>query len=83
MDGQPRSQTASPTDEGPRYMKGNATSLSLVGMATLVYGFLWFWFARENKKRAAGLAMLPEHEGLSDEELAELGDDRPRFRYTV
>ncbi|KAK0611484.1 major facilitator superfamily transporter [Immersiella caudata] len=72
-----------PTDEKPRYTKGNAISLAMVAMSTMVFGFMWFWFARENRRRDASKTMLPEYEGLSDEELAELGDESPRFRYTV
>jgi len=55
----------------------------MVAMSTMVFGFMWFWFARENRRRDAGKTMLPKYEGLSDEELAELGDESPRFRYTI
>ncbi|XDG05128.1 hypothetical protein ABKA04_004743 [Annulohypoxylon sp. FPYF3050] len=71
-----------PSTAGPRYIKGNAVSLSLVGMSTCIYAVLWFWFARENKKREEG-PLKPIHEGLSEDELAELGDDSPRFKYTI
>jgi hypothetical protein len=53
-----------------------------VGVAALSYGLLWFWYARENKKRDSGL-IKPEYENLSEEELAELGDESPKFRYTT
>lgn len=66
----------------PRYIKGNAVSLSLVSVAALAYGLLWFWYARENARRDKGL-IKPEHATLSDDELAELGDESPRFRYTI
>ncbi|KAI0127993.1 major facilitator superfamily domain-containing protein [Xylariales sp. AK1849] len=69
------------TTEGPRYIRGNAVSLSMVGMGTCAYGFLWFWLARQNRKRDAG-PVDPAHEGLSEEELAELGDESPHYRYT-
>ncbi|KAL7619563.1 hypothetical protein AAE478_010104 [Parahypoxylon ruwenzoriense] len=71
-----------PSTDGPRYIVGNAVSLSLVGMGACIYGFLWYWFARENKKRDGGF-MKPEHESLSEDELAELGDDSPRYKYTI
>ena len=57
--------------------------MAMVAMSTMVFGFMWFWFARENRRRDAGKTMLPKYEGLSDEELAELGDESPRFRYTI
>ncbi|OTA55108.1 DNA-repair protein rad2 [Hypoxylon sp. EC38] len=67
-----------PSTDGPRYILGNAISLSLVGMAACIYGFLWFWFARENRKRGEG-PLKPIHEHLSEDELAELGDESPRY----
>ncbi|KAI4591810.1 hypothetical protein KJ359_012191 [Pestalotiopsis sp. 9143b] len=69
------------TAEGPRYIRGNAVSLSMVGMGTCVYAFLWFWYRRENARRDAG-HVDPAHEGLTEEELTELGDESPHFRYT-
>lgn len=72
-----------PGPDGPRFIRGNAVSLAMVGMATALYGFMWFWYDRENKRRAAGQGSKPEHELLSEEELAELGDESPRFVYTI
>ncbi|KAH8668811.1 major facilitator superfamily domain-containing protein [Xylariales sp. PMI_506] len=69
------------TAEGPRYVRGNAVSLSMVAMSTCIYGFLWFWYSNQNKKRDAGVSN-PAHENLSEEELAELGDESPLYRYT-
>jgi hypothetical protein len=54
----------------------------MVGMATCMYGFLWFYYDRENKKRDSGF-MKSAHEDLSVEELAELGDESPQYRYTI
>ncbi|KAI0486987.1 major facilitator superfamily domain-containing protein [Xylaria cf. heliscus] len=71
-----------PSTDAPRYIKGNAVSLSLVGLAALAHGLLWFWYARENKRRDEGF-IKPEHANLSEDELAELGDESPRFRYTI
>ncbi|KAI1657027.1 DNA-repair protein rad2 [Daldinia decipiens] len=67
-----------PSADGPRYIVGNAVSLSLVGMAACIFGFMWFWFARENKRRSEG-PLAPAHENLSEDELAELGDESPRY----
>jgi hypothetical protein len=69
------------TGEGPRYIRGNAVSLSMVAMATCCYAFMWWWFRSENKKRDAG-HIDPAYDGSSDEELAELGDESPHYRYT-
>ncbi|KAI1742447.1 DNA-repair protein rad2 [Xylaria scruposa] len=65
-----------PSIDAPRYIKGNAISLSLVGLAALAHGLLWFWYTRENKRRDEGF-IKPEHVNLSEDELAELGDESP------
>ena len=54
----------------------------MVACACLYYAFMWFWFARINARRARG---EEDHliEGMSDEEIAEMGDDSPRFVYTI
>ncbi|KAI0097559.1 DNA-repair protein rad2 [Nemania sp. FL0031] len=65
-----------PSTEQPRYIRGNAVSLTLVGVAAIAHGFLWFWYARENRRRDEGL-IKPEHANLTEDELAELGDESP------
>lgn len=54
----------------------------MVGMATVIYGLLWYHYGRENRRRADGF-VSPKHENLSEEQLAELGDESPHYRYTV
>lgn len=54
----------------------------MVAMGTCIYGFMWFWYWRANKKRAAG-EMSEKHRGMEEEELMELGDDSPRYSYTI
>jgi hypothetical protein len=54
----------------------------MVGMGTCIYAFLWFWLWRTNKRRDAGELPL-EHQGRPDDELKELGDDSPHYRYTI
>ncbi|KAL6875106.1 major facilitator superfamily domain-containing protein [Trichoderma novae-zelandiae] len=71
-----------PALDKPRFIRGHAVSLSMVGVGTCIYGFLWFWFWRANKSRDAG-ELSEEHQGLQDEELKELGDDSPHYRYTI
>ncbi|KAK3941297.1 putative high-affinity nicotinic acid transporter [Diplogelasinospora grovesii] len=67
-----------PTAEGPRYVKGNAISLSLVGLSSLIFGFMWFWYSRKNRERQRG-DIPAKYQGLSDDELAALGDESPHF----
>ena len=56
--------------------------MAMVGFACICYCIMWFHFNKMNSKRERG---EEEHliEGMSDEEVAELGDDSPRFRYTI
>lgn len=68
--------------EAPRYVRGNAVTLSLVGFSGLLYAFLWFWYTRLNKRRASGLED-DKIAGMSEEEIEEMGDRNPRFRYNV
>lgn len=70
------------TTEAPRYVRGNAVTLGLVGFAGVLYGVMWFSLRLINKRRARGL----EDEkiaALSEEEIRELGDKNPRFLYST
>lgn len=71
-----------PSSEGPRYIRGHAVTLAMVCWACLVYGFMWFYFSRVNARRARGEEDA-KISGMTDEEVAELGDSSPRFMYTI
>ena len=68
--------------EAPRYVRGNAVTLSMVGFAGLVYAFMWFWYHNVNKRRANGLED-DKIAGMTEEEIQEMGDRNPRFRYSI
>jgi hypothetical protein len=72
----------SPIADQPRYVRGHAVTLSMVALGTIIYGFMWFWYQRLNKLRDAG-EVDEKYRGLEDDELKELGDDSPHFRYTI
>ena len=72
----------SPKPDQPRYIRGHAVSLSMVAMGTAIYGFMWFWFWRANRRRESG-EMSEKHRQMDEDELMELGDDSPRYRYTI
>lgn len=73
-----------PAADAPRYVRGHAVTLSMVGLGTVIYAFMWWWYRRENNKRDEGTMSGRERwEGLTEEELMELGDDSPRYRYTI
>lgn len=57
-------------------------TLGMVFMATVIYGCLWWILARKNAARRGG---KEENKitGMSEEEIAELGDASPRFIYTI
>ena len=70
------------TEEGPRYVRGNAVTLGMVGFAGSVYGIMWAYYHWENKRRDQGL-LDHKIEGMTDEEIEEMGDKSPRFRYAT
>ena len=71
-----------PAKEGPRFIRGHAVTLAMVAFASAVYAFMWLYYSRVNARRARG---DEDHkiQGMSDEEINELGDDSPRFVYTI
>lgn len=71
-----------PIQDAPRYIRGHGVSLSMVGLGVLIYALLWYWYRRENARREAGY-VNDKFSGLSEEDLKELGDESPHFRYTI
>ncbi|ELQ34079.1 high-affinity nicotinic acid transporter, partial [Pyricularia oryzae Y34] len=70
------------TTDAPRYIRGHATTLAMVAMAGAIYATMSWWLARENRLRDEG-KVKPEHQNLTEDEMAELGDESPRFRYAI
>jgi hypothetical protein len=54
----------------------------MVAFALVCYAILWFALARINSRREKG-EEDPLIAGKSDEAIAEMGDDSPRFRFTT
>ncbi|KAM3527251.1 hypothetical protein NHJ13051_003063 [Beauveria bassiana] len=71
-----------PTSDAPRFIRGHAVTLAMVATGTVIYGLLWAWYKRENEKRAAGV-VKEAYQQMSDDELRELGDESPHYRYTI
>ncbi|PSN62894.1 MFS general substrate transporter [Corynespora cassiicola Philippines] len=71
-----------PSSEAPRYVKGHAVTMAMVAFAIILFAVMWFYFAMVNKRRSEGKEDY-KVEGLTDEQIAELGDDSPRFVYTI
>jgi len=61
---------------------GHSVTIAMVGYAACLFAFMSFYFSRVNKGRRAG---KEDHkvEGMSEEQINELGDRSPRFMYTV
>ncbi|ELR07981.1 hypothetical protein VC83_00036 [Pseudogymnoascus destructans] len=71
-----------PTGDGPNYILGHATSLSMVGMAALIYLGMMFYYAKVNKDRAMGKEDW-KIEGRNDAEIEDMGDRSPRYVYAT
>jgi hypothetical protein len=54
----------------------------MVGFGTVIYAFMWWWYRRENSRRDAGI-VKEKYRNLDEEEMKELGDDSPHYRFTV
>lgn len=56
--------------------------MAMVAFAITCYAFMWFHLRHINTRREKG---EEDHviAGMSDEEVAEMGDNSPKFRYTI
>jgi hypothetical protein len=55
--------------------------LSFVASTVLLFGFMSWYFSRENRKRASGEEDW-KREGRTEEEVLEMGDENPAFVFT-
>lgn len=69
------------TTDAPAYKTGHATSLSMVGMAALIYLGLMFYYIGKNKQRARGDEDF-KTDGLTEDAIEDMGDRNPRFVFT-
>ncbi|EXJ59864.1 hypothetical protein A1O7_04011 [Cladophialophora yegresii CBS 114405] len=69
------------TNEAPRFVRGNAVSLSMVAMAVLIYALMGVYFSTRNKNRRAGKEDS-KIAGKTEEDIAEMGDENPRYMFT-
>jgi len=69
------------SDEAPRFIRGHAVSLSMAAVAAIIYTVMSLYFLNRNKRRQAGKedSIMA---GKTEEEIAELGDENPRFVFT-
>ncbi|KAF2011667.1 MFS general substrate transporter [Aaosphaeria arxii CBS 175.79] len=71
-----------PKGESPRFIRGHAVTMAMVAFAIIIYTVMWRYFSMVNARREAG---KEDHliEGMDEHEIAEMGDESPKFRYAV
>ena len=57
-------------------------TLALVGFASLLYAAMTLYFVHANRRRKEGKED-DRIEGMANEEIVELGDESPRYVYTI
>ncbi|KAL9596342.1 MAG: hypothetical protein Q9219_005859 [cf. Caloplaca sp. 3 TL-2023] len=70
------------TTSSPRYVTGHAVTIALLALAILLNGILWWSMAQVNSNRRAGKEDW-KLQGKTDEEVDDMGDGSPRYRYTT
>jgi hypothetical protein len=63
-------------------VRGHAVTLAMIAFGLICYAILWAYLGMLNTRREKGEEDYLI-EGKSDEEIAEMGDDSPRFKYTT
>merc|ERR1739842_179304 len=66
----------------PRFIPGYAASIATLAVGICIHASLSYWFHRQNKNRAAGKEDW-KMEGKTAEEVADMGDLNPLYRYTI
>ncbi|KAL8987792.1 MAG: hypothetical protein Q9177_003044 [Variospora cf. flavescens] len=69
-----------PTNDKPRFLMGHAVTIALLGLSAAISGLLWWTMLRINGRREEGKEDW-KMVGLTEEEVDELGDESPRFRF--
>ncbi|KAF3347837.1 hypothetical protein VD0002_g3222 [Verticillium dahliae] len=69
------------TSDSPRFIKGHAISMAFVCMSSVIYMSFWAYFRFLNNKRDEGKGE-EKVRGKTEEEIREMGEYNPRFRYT-
>lgn len=70
------------TNEAPRYVRGNAVTLAMVGFGGIVFGLMWIYYHWANRHRAHG-GEDDKVEGKSEEDIQEMGEKSPRFVFSI
>ncbi|KAJ8116559.1 hypothetical protein OPT61_g2047 [Boeremia exigua] len=68
--------------DSPTYRPGYGATIGLLTLGIGIYTALHFWYRNQNKRKLEGKEDY-RMEGLSEEEISELGEHNPRFMYTI
>ena len=74
----PMSSSFYRTQDAPKFLLGHALELAFIAMGIIATLVLRFTYIRINKEREANPSAAS---GLSEEELSDMGDRAPTFRY--
>ena len=70
------------TPTGPEYIPGYATSIGTLFLGMTMASTLCGWYWHQNRQRIAGKQNW-KAENKTEEEVAEMGDKSPLYRYTL
>ncbi|KAI7636624.1 hypothetical protein KC343_g1175 [Hortaea werneckii] len=66
----------------PRFIPGYSASIATLAVGMCIHAAMSYWFHKQNKNRAAGKEDW-KMEGKTPEEVADMGDLNPMYRYTI
>lgn len=61
---------------------GHSITIAMVGYGACIFAFMSFYFSRVNQRRREGKEDY-KVEGLTEEQINELGDRSSRFTFTI
>lgn len=64
------------------FHRGHGVTMGLLALAAILYGGMSAYFSWINKRRRDGLEDR-KVEGMSNDEIEELGDESPRYVFTI
>jgi hypothetical protein len=71
-----------PTAEGPQFHRGHGVTMGLLALAAVIYGSMSAYFSYANRRRSRG-DEDSKKEGMTADEIEELGDRSPKYVYTT
>jgi hypothetical protein len=69
-------------DMAPRFTAGYGATIGLLALGIAIYVALHLYFRMKNQRKLSGKEDW-RMEGKTEEEIAEMGEDNPRYVYTI